>query len=136
MWYNVFMDKLRIQKDNNYIDVQNSTFGLYGYFNKNGTCIYVGIDSNIHKHARHVYHTSPSKRGEQRINRYLQSDAAHSVTYAVLCICRDEVEMKNMEVMYILFFKALGQCRFNEAVDVDDEIADELSLKLKHMKRN
>ena len=130
------MDRKHITINDEYGDVRESHYGVYGYFDDRGTCLYVGIDSQIHKNARHMHHQCPSKRTEQDWNRYLQSPAGERITYSVLAICRDKYEMENIETMYILFFKALGQCRFNKAIQLSNKVSDEIVKGIQEMHRN
>ncbi len=130
------IDRPLLTEDNSYEEVANSKYGIYGYFTSEGECIYIGIDSNINKKFRHLHHTSPSKRAEQEINRYIQSDAGKDISYAVLHICRDKVEMENLETMYILFYKALGQCRFNKVIALSPELSTKLINGIADIGRN
>lgn len=116
------IDRELMDIDTTYEEVKESTYGIYGYFRHNGECVYIGVDSNINDNLRHKHHMSPSKKQEQEINRYLQSDAMKGITYNVLMICRDKEEMENIETMMILFYKALGQCKFNKAISIDKDI--------------
>lgn len=111
-------DKFYIRSS--YTDTSESQYGIYVYYRLDtGEIIYVGKDSNIRQHRRHLDHIAPSKRTEQNINRYLQTEGMSEVFgYSVLAIYASEAEMNIAEVMYIMFYKALGQAKMNISVDI------------------
>lgn len=48
-------------------------YGIYGYFDENGECLYIGIDSHIDEDRRHKEHLKPAKGLVQGINYWLQN---------------------------------------------------------------
>lgn len=108
--------------------VMNSRYGIYAYFRKDsGEMLYLGKDSNINTHARHLAHMAPSKIKEQRINAYIQTPGViEQLNYEVLYICKDEQEMCNLETALILFYKSIGQCKLNTSIDIKPELYKEI----------
>lgn len=118
-------------KLSDYKDTQLSKFGIYAYITDDGEVLYIGKDSNIDKGSRHIHHIAISKVKEQSINAYLNTNGVEKrVKYAVLAITMDKEEMDNLEVMYILFYKALGQCRMNTGIDMNPEQIENIGKKI------
>lgn len=116
-----------------YPDIQQSRYGIYCYetiLHGKPHIIYIGKDSNINIHRRHLDHIAPSRRDVQPFNAYLQNCREGSITYRVMYLCDNETEMNNLEIILIMFYKALGECRQNQALDIKpavyDQIVDEL----------
>lgn len=111
-----------------YKDSQDSKFGIYAYVNnRTQEVIYIGKDSNIDKNRRHLDHIAPVNREVQAINRYLQTDHVNEdIDYCVLALANDEDTMNNMEIMFIMFYKSLGHCKFNKAVDITPHLYQDI----------
>lgn len=103
-----------------YEDARDSKFIIYGYF-EHDILIYVGKDSNGHINRRYLNHSASGREEEQPINRILQNEKwSEFVEYRVLAICSSKMEMENLETMYIIFYKAFGQAKFNKVVDMPE----------------
>lgn len=112
-------------------DINTSTYGIYAYLDKDNKPIYIGKDSNIDKNVRHGYHCAPSKRMEQGINQLLQSENGHNwISYVVIAKCSTEQEMSNLEVMYIMYYKAMGYCKYNNGIDMNKDVIKDLGFKI------
>ncbi|MCS5736929.1 hypothetical protein [Herbiconiux daphne] len=127
-----YSDVEKLDKINTPQDIAaNPKFGIYAYITDKDEIIYIGKDRGIDTHKRYRDHIAPSCYDDQAINKYIQTPGvAKRVRYMVLAICADEVEMNNLETIYILFYKALGQCRFNHAIDINGKLIDTLKERL------
>lgn len=118
----------RIEQINNYDDFKESKFGVYFYRRQStGEILYVGKDSNIHINRRHLDHIAPSKRTEQRFNRYLQSSASKDIEYGIFGIYDNKENMETTEDLLILFLKSIGQCEFNLSTDFTRDTIDAIA---------
>lgn len=128
------LSEVNINKATQYKDIQNSRYGIYCYrYKDSGKILYVGKDSHIDIHRRHLDHIAPSKKTEQLIHKLLHKQQ-DEIEYAVLCICEDETEMINLECMYILFFKSLGMCEFNISIDMTHSNLEEIKNNISNIK--
>lgn len=111
-----------------YNDVQNSQYGIYAYRHKDGKVLYIGKDKNINMpHRRHIDHLAPSKVKEQAVNQYLQKNLEKDfISFEVLALCNTEDEMNNLEIMYIMFYKSLGECKLNKSIDIKKKAFDSI----------
>lgn len=117
------LEKLNVPQD----IADRPNFGIYAYVSNSGEVLYIGKDKAIDVHKRYNDHISPSVKNDQGVNKYIQTDGvANTVKYMVMCLCADEIEMCNIETMYIMFYKALGQCRLNKAIDIAPELFDKI----------
>lgn len=116
-----------------YEDTQESKYIVYGYFRKrNDSAVYIGVDSNGHVNRRYNNHSAPGRSKEQNFNALIQKSQkiADELEYRVLAICESKEEMENLETMYILFYKAFGQCEFNKAVSMSRAVFEEFVKNL------
>lgn len=128
-------------QESSYVDTSQSKYIIYGYIDTDGYMHYIGKDSNGSSDTRHLTHIAASHYKEQRINKYLQTPGVNErLKYIVLCLCADEHTMIQVERMMILFYKSLGQCDKNVAIDIDPEqieyIADEMKKLAGTLSRN
>lgn len=85
--------------------------GIYKYTDlKTGEIVYIGKDSNIHKHNRHKQHLRPSNYNQQQINRVLQNNP-NRYEYGIIWASEDCTTLK-LNKMEILFGKIYNP-RFN-----------------------